>query len=111
MVCSLLSLSPSLFGGSWERIKDRFLLSAGDSYAAGAVGGEESHVLSVNEMPSHSHVVPGTTANNYGSGGTVFENWVNRTRDRDARTASAGSGAAHNNMPPYLAVYVWKRTA
>ncbi|MBR2780341.1 MAG: hypothetical protein IKD81_02870 [Eubacteriaceae bacterium] len=101
----------SLFGGSWERIKDRFLLSAGDSYAAGAVGGEESHVLSLNEIPSHSHVVPGTTANNYGSGGTVFENWVNRTRDRDARTASAGSGAAHNNMPPYLAVYVWKRTA
>ena len=109
---STVQTSPqSLFGGSWERIKDRFLLSAGDSYAAGAVGGEESHVLSVNEMPSHSHVVPGTTANNYGSGGTVFENWVNRTRDRDARTASAGSGAAHNNMPPYLAVYVWKRTA
>ncbi|MBR2781172.1 MAG: hypothetical protein IKD81_07175 [Eubacteriaceae bacterium] len=78
---STVQTSPqSLFGGIWERIKDRFLLSAGDSYAAGAVGGEESHVLSVNEMPSHSHVVPGTTANNYGSGGTEFENWVNRTR-------------------------------
>ncbi len=50
------STSPASFiGGSWERIKDTFLLSAGDVYSAGSTGGEAKHTLTVNEMPSHSH--------------------------------------------------------
>ena len=51
----------SLFGGTWERIKDCFLLAAGDTYQAGVTGGESSHILSVNEMPSHSHANSITT--------------------------------------------------
>lgn len=48
------STDPStLFGGTWERVKDRFVLAAGDSYAVGATGGEATHTLSYNEMPLH----------------------------------------------------------
>ena len=51
---STISTSPaSLFGGTWEQLKDRFLLGAGDTYAAGATGGEAAHALTVNEMPPH----------------------------------------------------------
>jgi hypothetical protein len=44
-----------LFGGQWTRIKDKFLLAAGDSYSAGATGGEATHVLTTAETPAHTH--------------------------------------------------------
>ena len=54
---SVNSTSPaSLFGGTWEKIKDKFLLASGDTYSAGATGGEATHTLTIEEMPSHSHV-------------------------------------------------------
>lgn len=50
------NLSPNvIFGGKWQQIKDTFLLGAGDDYSIGTTGGEESHKLTVNEMPSHNH--------------------------------------------------------
>ena len=53
---STTNTNPSIiFGGTWEQIKDRFLLSAGDTYEAGSMGGEANHTLTINEMPSHSH--------------------------------------------------------
>ncbi|MGN0761661.1 MAG: phage baseplate protein [Christensenellales bacterium] len=107
---SVNSTSPaSLFGGTWERIKDRFLLGSGDTYNAGATGGSATHTLSIDEMPSHSHEYyrmrsGGSTWWVAGSNGTIFtQEYIN--------TNSAGNGQAHNNMPPYLAIYVWKRTA
>lgn len=45
----------SIFGGTWEQVKDRFVLAAGDNYKVGATGGEASHTLTVGEMPSHGH--------------------------------------------------------
>ena len=96
----------TLFGGTWERIQGRFLLAASGSYAAGSTGGEATHTLTVDEMPSHSHTfraaMPGATNSDpvFGSngGGTYSTN-------------ATGGGAAHNNMPPYLAVYMWERVA
>jgi len=44
-----------LFGGTWELIKDKFLLGAGDTYGAGSTGGEATHILTIDEMPSHQH--------------------------------------------------------
>lgn len=44
-----------LFGGVWSRIQDRFLLAAGDTYAAGAIGGEAAHQLTVEELAVHDH--------------------------------------------------------
>lgn len=106
----------ALFGGSWTRLKDRFLLAAGDSWAAGSTGGEAAHVLAENELPAHSHAaLDGSTrfaarsgsAQAYGYGLTAGGTDVKL----DWTTGSAGGGAAHNNLPPYLAVYVWQRVA
>lgn len=44
-----------IYGGTWKRIKDRFVLAAGDTYANGATGGSVTVALNVTNMPSHSH--------------------------------------------------------
>lgn len=124
---SVNSTNPSNFlGGSWERIQDRFLLAAGSSYSAGATGGEASHKLTANEMPSHKHTTFERDENassyasyrymvdTYGTGSTAYgfsPSMSAVTGRKQMETGSIGGGAAHNNMPPYLAVYVWKRTA
>ena len=130
---SVNSTSPAiLFGGTWEAMPaGRVLLAQGKNYAAGSTGGEATHTLTINEMPAHSH--SGTTNStgdhthsSYGAqGGTRKSNWAgaNDNYDPNYPTGSAGThshtvsiantggGAAHNNMQPYLAVYMWKRTA
>lgn len=120
---SVNDTNPStLFGGTWEQLKDRFLLAAGDSYTNGATGGEANHTLNTNEIPGHSHLQhqwtmivsaggnTGTWQPTSKSGGVQCA--IKDDRDRTTRiTESAGGGQAHNNMPPYLVVYMWKRTA
>ena len=110
---SASSTSPAtLFGGSWTQLKDRFLLAVGDTYkSAGLIGGEADHTLTVAEMPSHRHgasegqfhAYTGSNGADTVSGGTNFKSIQ--------YTAYVGGGGAHNNMPPYLAVYMWKRIA
>lgn len=106
-----------IFGGTWEQIKDRFLLAAGSIYINGKTGGEATHTLSTSEIPAHSHRVRreyGTSSNlEYGppdgnytqfagpSAGT--QNWSSNGVE------NTGGSGAHNNMPPYLVVYMWKR--
>lgn len=115
---SVNNVSPNeIFGfGEWEQIKDKFLLASGDVYHAGDEGGEATHILTEEEMPSHTHdfnrhqlwrneeVPVSGLSDGYGAS--------NKTLDvyRDV-TTQAGGGTAHNNMPPYLTVYVWKRVA
>lgn len=107
---STSSTSPqSLFGGTWQRIQGRFLLCAGGGYAAGSTGGEASHTLTVDEMPSHTHYVRGSGFNQ-GAGLTTSVS-DSSDAERPLAASSAGGNAAHNNMPPYLAVYAWERTA
>nr|DAS93173.1 MAG TPA: baseplate protein [Caudoviricetes sp.] len=114
------STSPAnLFGGTWERISDCFLLGASSSYPAGSTGGEFTHKLTQSELPNYSLSVTngsnvirsktGSTADAYvqtQSSGWGIPNWESKT----VTVASGGSGAAHNNMPPYLSVWIWKRT-
>ena len=110
---SVSSTSPaSLFGGTWEQLKDKFLLGAGDTYTNGATGGESTHTLTVNEMPSHTHTLPvkfGWGAGASNTGPRTDSN--NPGTDWYTAMNSTGGGQAHNNMPPYLVVYMWKRTA
>lgn len=111
---STSATSPStLFGGTWEQIKDVFLLAAGDTYTGGSTGGEATHTLSVSEMPKHSHNYLGTVAAQP-SGSTYAETvgyGSSATGGTSLTPRYAGEGVAHNNMPPYLTVYVWKRIA
>lgn len=124
---SVVETSPaSLFGGTWERIKDTFLLASGDTYEPGAVGGEASHTLTTEEIPPHKHSVFSTIENSSGDPFATGTNWYTVLTSDNLRapgyssntsdvvagvTNESGGGQPHNNMPPYLAVYVWKRTA
>lgn len=125
---SVNSTNPTtLFGGTWERIQDTFLLASGSTYANGTTGGEATHTLTTNEMPSHTHFQQyqsdtsyvGIHVKNYNTGGSIQgvqpSNGTRRNNimapDVRISTVATGGGQEHNNMPPYLAVYVWKRTA
>ena len=105
------STSPaSLFGGTWAMITNRFLLAAGDLYEGGTTGGEAAHTLTVNEVPSHSHEVNTGCGNPAAGGGIVLRGWSGDSYKRFS-LFNTGGGAAHNNMPPYFAVYMWQRVA
>ena len=93
--------------GTWEKVEGKFLLGSSSSHKAGSTGGEEKHKLTINEMPAHKHNghfinLNANGAFDYAGGGKYAA---------DAPTSSTGGGQAHNNMPPYLSVDMWRRTA
>lgn len=116
---SAKATSPAeLFGGTWEQIKDQFILAAGDTYAAGSTGGEATHKLTDAEMPRHAHNIAKGSKNIDGTG-TKFETYDAYQSESSiaegyywtATTLFAGGSKPHNNMPPYVAMYIWKRIA
>lgn len=109
--------NPSLlFGGTWEQIKDTFLLASGDKYQIGTSGGEENHTLTLEELPEHNHTRSNDihTANYTITGGTPITlatgSEISATNG-NYFTDVTGGNQPHNNMPPYLTVNMWKRTA
>lgn len=115
-----------LFGGTWQQIKDRFLLSAGDTYAAGNTGGSADAVVVKHlHQPSTGdgfHAYMSGTAERVRLGtSTASSARYAIVGKKNASSADAsglryagstdytGSDGAGKNMPPYLAVYVWKR--
>jgi hypothetical protein len=141
---SVNSTNPNtLFGGTWQRIQDRFLLASGSTYANGTTGGNATHshtnpstsysgntgstALTINQIPAHNHEYtdPGgnwsTTNTVAGSGVVSTKNPIrNLTTSVGGsqghthtmnHTHSIGNTGSSSNMPPYLAVYIWKRTA
>lgn len=108
--------NPSVrFGGTWEQIKDTFLLASGDIYSVGSIGGEATHVLTLDEMPSHTHMYKRHAFDRNDNDPTTGEDVYganNKTLDaHEGTTGSSGGGQPHNNMPPYIAVYIWKRVS
>lgn len=100
-----------IFGGSWEQIKDTFLLAAGSTYSAGSTGGEATHTLTTSEMPAHTHSVGAAGLRRVTSNTNGVQVWYNAEGYTQLTAQSTGGGQPFNTMPPYLAVYVWKRTA
>lgn len=151
-------------GGTWQLITEgTFVVAAGNStkYRQGATGGEATHQLTVNEMPSHDHGVTTSTAGNHthtrgtmnitgefgcddrqtnvqsgafysqrhyaanttSEGGDsawykfIFDaarSWTGTTSENGNHThnvdiENTGGNAAHNNLPPYVAMYMWQR--
>ena len=124
---SVNSTSPAtLFGGTWVQMEDQFLLGAGSTYTAGNTGGSATVTLEAANMPSHSHTVslynsqsgynvtiPANTRYADENDGHTWTSSAisNRNANVAGYTDTKGSGTAHNNMPPYIVVYMWKRTA
>lgn len=101
----------TLFGGTWERIGGRFLLGADDTYTAGSTGGEAEHTLTIDEMPKHNHEI-----DNLNASGNATPYMTVQAQDKvgyggNVQTMYAGGSQPHNNMPPYLAVFMWKRVS
>ena len=123
---SVSETSPEqIFGGKWEQIKDQFILAAGDKYEAGNTGGSSDA-----KIPEHSHKAPNTyfltadlnqpisintTSRVFPAEGSTrhflyVDGSYSGSVSRHGSTAVSGESASEANMPPYLSVYMWKRT-
>lgn len=101
----------TLFGGTWERIGGRFLLGADDTYAAGSTGGEAPHTLTIDEMPKHNHEIDNLNASGNATPYMTVQAQDNKGYGGNVQTMFAGGGKPHNNLPPYLTVFMWKRVS
>nr|DAW56150.1 MAG TPA: baseplate wedge protein [Caudoviricetes sp.] len=117
VVISFNNTNPAKYGTVWERTgAGRMLLGVSDDYEVGDTGGEETHTLTINEIPSHSHDTL-FQAKTYNEGYGSYEDKpivLGNTLVSDTvlwDTTSTGGGQPHNNMPPYIAVYMWRRVS
>ena len=131
----------TLFGfGTWEAMPAGHVLLAqgksswGTTYNAGSTGGEATHQLTVGELPAHNHTASTNTTGNhthqfqlYGPNGDTNMNFpsdfdTNYARNKGTTLSAGnhshtininntGSSQSHNNMQPYLTVYMWKRVS
>ena len=137
---STVSTNPAtLLGfGTWEAMPaGRVLLAQGKSswgttYNAGSTGGEATHTLTVGELPEHNHIASISTtgnhthtlnvvdderrAGNYAAGGASFQNGTATTNSSGNHTHTivinnTGLSQAHNNLQPYISIYIWERIA
>ena len=98
----------TLFGGTWARIENTFLWACDADGVIGTTGGEKTVKLTAANLPAHNH---GGTYTNAGSG-TKTHAWLASGGSAMAYEAvNVGEGTAHNNMPPYIHIAAWRRTA
>lgn len=116
---SATETSPAeLFGGSWEKLQDCFLLSAGQK-SLGETGGEWEHTLTAQELPEHSHRfaigyhVSSDPAFDRQRTALNFDCQEQATQGSPDTTMvfPTGGSQPHNNLPPYRVVNMWQRVA
>ena len=113
------------WGGVWTKLENKFLVGAGDLYDLGDTGGEATHTLTQAELPTHNHgsgymdtyawgdgvssgiISKGTNAKNMTMSGGSTIGYIRYT----TTTTNVGADSAHNNLPPYEAVYMWQRVS
>ena len=104
-----------LFGGTWTPVKGAFLFSVDPDSSdnqynrAGQTGGEKTHTLQLNEIPSHHHTVPVIETEQKYLGSSTGYPVAKIVQDRSVDSGDTGGGLAHNNMPPYITAYCWRR--
>ena len=114
-----------LYGGTWERIKGKFIWGIDDGETAGTTGGEKEHTLTETELPAIDGKIATAVVSDHGSKGVSGHAYganfgaVNATITGTTSGAGTqygygykfGGGKAHNNMPPYYGAYIWRRIA
>lgn len=104
-------------GGTWERIENRFIMGASDTYPAGSTGGEAKVAITVEQMPRHKHDWIGVMNKRKGEidysdyAPDISEDHLASSYNSKAGVQYAGEGKPHNNIPPYYSVYIWRRVA
>lgn len=106
-------------GGTWIRFGNGRTLVGVDTNDSKfnkvmKTGGEKTHKLTINEMPSHSHrfkawawgYTRAGAANYCADQSMQYDNF----EDNGSHIANTGGGQAHNNLQPYITVYMWRRT-
>jgi hypothetical protein len=114
---SISDMSEFMGYGSWELFgRGRMTICSGSiiengvthNFNVSQIGGEVLHILSIQEMPAHSHkgyVVLASRSWKYGPSKSEGEGSV----VKNGNTENTGDGQAHNNMPPYIVIQRWKR--
>lgn len=101
-------------GTSWVQLQGRMLMGASDTYPVGSEGGEAQHTLTQGEMPSHTHVMNGWVIGTEDKGaatGLTVNAYPLTHNNSNQTTKATGGDQPHNNLPPYRAVYIWRRTS
>lgn len=117
-----ISISPinpaiSLGYGTWVSFGSGRVLvgvDTGDSdfSLSERIGGSKTHALTVNEIPSHRHQILRERSATTGTQNTQIARTadITSTIDTNVFTENTGGGLAHNNVQPYICVYMFKRT-
>lgn len=100
--------------GTWEFYGSGRVTVAKDSgtfSTIGKTGGSQTHTLTINQIPAHSHTLD-TQSNKYANA-TYWARIVSSgvTGNEALETSSVGDGQAHNNLQPYIVVYRYRRIA
>ena len=105
----------SLGYGTWVAFaQGRCLIGVGTSdqtFTAGATGGKSTHKLTISEMPAHTHTAKYSSSGNGANTYVIGSAQNNSSASKTVTTDSTGGSSAHNNLQPYVVVYMWKRTA
>jgi len=113
---TISTVSPAvLFGGTWERIKGRCIVGVDendtDFGTVSKTGGEKTHKLIIDEMPSHSHTFRLAYGNSDPFNGLSYAATVTGDFSDTSKIQKTGGNQPHNNLQPYYTAYIWRRTA